>query len=470
MRQNFLLIVTDQLTWRALPAYGNTWAHTPNIDRIAKNSAKIDACYTPCPLCQPARAAPWSSKYPHQINVLSNGRNCPVSQVPQSVATLGEAFANAGYETVHFGKTHDAGALRGFYIEPEKESHVEQKSKGLPLNFDTYNDRYATQKAVEYLQKRKSEQPFMMVADLVNPHNICGWVGEFVGDKENPWLTNLPPLPENFTVDDMHTRPKAVQYICCSHVRQAQTAEWTDTKFRQYLAAYYAYLEMADAEIGRILDALEASGEAENTTIVFFADHGDSMAARARVTKQVDFYEEVSRVPMMFCGAGITPQKNTIKGLASLLDLFPTLCKLGGVEIPNGVEGMDISPVLTGGEMPKRDCVISEWHTEWGYTTSPARMVRNENYKYMRYLENGDTELYDIKNDPLEKVNLSPDEKYDDVKREMEALLQQHIAKTNDGFDALTVSVDPRWRSHKAGYHNHKGIAAPQYDAAKEAK
>ncbi len=462
MKHNYLLIVTDQLTWRALPAYGNTWAHTPNIDRIAKNSVRIDECYTPCPLCQPARAALWSSKYPHQIDVLSNGRKFPVSRVPKSVAVLGETFANAGYETVHFGKTHDAGALRGFYIEPEKELFVEEKSKGLPLNFDTYNDSYATQKAVEYLQSRNGTKPFMMVADLVNPHNICGWVGEFAGEKENPWLLDLPPLPENFTVEDMDNRPIAVQYICCSHVRQAQTAQWTQTKFRQYLVAYYAYLEMADAEIGRILDALEATGEAENTTVVFLADHGDSMAARGRVTKQVDFYEEVSRVPMIFAGAGITPQKDSVKGLASLLDLFPTLCALEGIDIPQGVHGMDISPALHGGKLPERDCVISEWHTEWGYTVSPGRMVRTKNYKYMRYIENNDTELYDIKNDPFEKVNLSRNKQYDGVKCDIEALLQKHLKETADNFDSLKVKVDPKWRSHKRGYHNHSGIAAPQ--------
>lgn len=463
MKQNFLLIVTDQLTWRALPCYGNTFAHTPNIDRIAKKSVKLDACYTACPLCQPARASLWTSKYPHEIDVLSNGRKWPVSTVPQTVATIGETFAKAGYETVHFGKTHDAGALRGFYVEPEKELPVEPASPGLPLNFDTFNDRYATEKSVEYLRTRTSEKPFMMVADLVNPHNICGWIGAFKDDTENPWLTeNLPPLPENFAVDDMHTRPKAVQYICCSHVRQAQTAAWTETKFRQYLAAYYHYLEIADKEIGLILDALEASGEAENTTIVFFADHGDSMTARGRVTKQVDFYEEVSRVPMIFSGAGVTPQAETVKGLASLLDLFPTLCGIANIPVPQGVRGTDISAVVRGGALPNRAYVASEWHTEWGYTVSPGRMIRTPQYKYVRYLENGDTELYDIKNDPLEKTNLSAQPQYRDVLEAMELLLQQHLCDTHDDFEQLSVVADARWRSHTPGYHNHKGIAAPQ--------
>ena len=463
MKQNILLFVTDQLTWRALPAYENTVVHTPNIDKIAQNSVKFDTCYTACPLCQPARASFWSSRYPHDIDVLSNGRKWPVSRVADSVATLGETFKNAGYETVHFGKTHDAGALRGFAVAPEGEIAVTAKSPGVPLNFDTFNDRFATEQSVSYLTHRKREKPFLMVADLVNPHNICGWVGAFADDTENPWLCeNLPPLPDNFAVDDMETRPKAVQYICCSHVRQAQTAAWTQTKFRQYLAAYYAYLAMVDAEIGRILDALTASGEAENTTIVFFADHGDSMAARARVTKQVDFYEEVTRVPMLFSGAGIVPQKEALIGLTRLLDLFPTLCGFADIAVPNGVRGMDLSAALRGGALPQRDYVASEWHTEWGYTVSPGRMIRTPAYKYMRYIENGDTELYDMRSDPLEMHNLSKNPAYSAVCAQTETLLQAHLRETQDDFEQLTVVADARWRSHTPGYQNHTGIAAPQ--------
>lgn len=464
MKQNFLLIVTDQLTWRALPAYGNTYAKTPNIDRIAAKSQRFNQCYTPCPICQPARASFWTGVYPHETNVLSNGKKWPVAPIPTQLATLGETFASAGYEAVHFGKTHDAGALRGFTIAPEREEAVEAPHAGLPLNFDTFNDRYTTQRTVEYLQQRKEgESPFLLVADLVNPHNICGWVGTFADETENPWLQEpLPPLPENFTVEDMHTRPKAVQYICCSHVRQGQTGSWTPHKFRQYLAAYYAYLEMVDAEIGRILDALEESGQAENTTLVFFADHGDSMAARRRVTKQVDFYEEVARVPFMLGGYGVANQGQAKDGLCSLLDLFPTLCGLASIPKPAGLRGQDLSHCLQGGAMNQREYVVSTWHTEWGYTVSPGRMVRTQQYKYVRYLEGNETELYDLQADPLERHNLARLPQMQQTCAYMESLLQAHLAETGDNFEALTVLAPSRWRSHTPGYEHHTGITAPQ--------
>lgn len=462
-KNNILIIVADQLTWNALPAYGNTYVKTPNIDRICENSVKFDSCYTPCPLCQPARAAFWSSKHCHDIDVRSNGRRWPVKPVGEEIPTLGETFYNAGYDTVHFGKTHDAGALHGFKVVTSEREFRENDSPGLPLNGDTYEDVTTRKNVVDYLENYDGNKPFLVVADLLNPHNICGWVGEFQGTKENPWLTeNLPPLPENFCVEDMENRPKAVQYICCSHNRQAQASEWTDLKFRQYLYAYYYYITLLDQEVGKILDALEDSKAADNTMIVFLSDHGDSMGARRRVTKQVDFYEEVTRVPFVFSGPGVLGRKETVKGLTSLLDLFPTLCGLAGLPIPEGLRGMDLSHVISGDDNVIREYVASEWHTEWGYTVSPGRMIRTDRYKYIRYLENNECELYDLTVDPKEKKNLIGNPLYASVHEEMEAVLKKHIAETEDDFEQLEVMVDLKYRSHTPGYHIHRGLAAPQ--------
>lgn len=462
MATNIMLVVTDQLTWRALPCYGNTFVKTPNIDRIAKDSVRFTNCYTPCPLCQPARAAFWSGRYPHETNVLSNGRKWPVAPVPEEFETLGETFAKAGYKTVHFGKCHDAGALRGFECSPEEEIPVDDVSPAFPYNFDTYEDRDTTEKTVEFLKHYSSQQPFLMVCDLVNPHNICGWVGENQGSHEDvPTGKELPPLPENFEFDDITNRPIAVQYICCSHNRQAQTEYWTKTNYQHYLAAYYHYLEVVDKEIGKVLDALEKSPYADNTMIVFLADHGDSMAARGRVTKQVDFYEEVTRVPLIFSGKGIHGE-GEIHDIVSLLDLYPTLCGYAGINIPKGLRGMDLSMGLKGQEIPKRDYVASQWHTEWGYTVSPGRMICNGRLKYMYYIEDQGEELYDLEKDPYEKVNQARNPEYSKDLEEMRTLFRKYLEETHDNFLSLEWYADKKWRSHEAGYHNHRGIAAPQ--------
>ena len=273
----------------------------------------------------------------------------------------------------------------------------------------------------------------------------------------------LPPLPENFAFDDIPNRAPAVQYICCSHNRQAMTSEWEPESFRYYLAAYYHYISRADAEIGKVLDALDRRTDRDRTLVIFMSDHGDSMAARRRVTKQVDLYEEVTRVPFVFSGPGIAPGE-PIKGYpVSTLDLFPTLCGFAGIEAPADLRGKDLSAILLGqGEKPDRTYVASEWHTEWGFTVSPGRMVRTERYKYIHYLEGDFEELYDLEKDPYEKINVARAPAYARALAEMRDVFRQFIRETNDNYYEQPVIADARWRSHKVGYENHRGPAAPE--------
>ncbi len=459
---NILMIVVDQLAWKALPAYGGRGV-TPAIDSLCSEGVVVDACYCPCPLCQPSRASFWSGVHSHRTDVLSNGRKWPINPIPTSMPTLGQTFSDAGYKTMHFGKCHDGGALRGFWCAPELELPVQQRNEAWPYNMDTFADAYTTREATAFLGSYTWDQPLLMVADLVNPHNICGWVGKNQGVHVDVPVEDLPPLPDNFEFDDIANRPIPIQYICCSHVRQAQTAGWTKENFRHYLAAYYHYLQCVDADIQSILDSLHASGHAEDTMIVFFADHGDNMAARGGVTKQVSLYEEVTRVPLVFSGAGVQSRATAVEGLASLLDLFPTLCSIASIPTPDGLDGTDISDILKGGPLPKREYVSSEWMTEWGYTVSPGRMLRTERFKYMCYLEGDGEELYDLHSDPGERRNLASDSTYAQPLAQMRKLMEEYLTTTNDPFRSLSWKADPRWRSHELGWNHHHGIAAPQY-------
>ena len=146
-KPNILIIIADQLSAQALPAYGDTYARTPHIDRIVRSGVRFETCYTNCPLCQPARAAFWTGLFPHQTGVLSNGRRHPVPPVPERIPTLGELFARAGYGTVHLGKTHDAGSLRGFYVEPRGN---------LPVQAEGHYRKYNGPRDRPYPQARRS--------------------------------------------------------------------------------------------------------------------------------------------------------------------------------------------------------------------------------------------------------------------------------------------------------------------------
>ncbi|GBG08408.1 arylsulfatase [Paenibacillus agaridevorans] len=457
--RNILIIVSDQLSWKALPVYGGI-AETPNIDRIANGAVVFDRCYTPVPLCMPARASFWSGVYPHETGVLSNIKKYAI---PEDLPTIGEVFNQAGYDTVHFGKTHAAGALKGFWCEEEGESEVEG-TLAWPVSKDTERDRFTTEKTVEYLEKNKhSDKPFLMIVDFVNPHDICSWTGKNKGlhedvDPGSP----LPPLPPNFEFDDIENRPDAVKYICCSHTRQAQTSEWSSESFRHYLAAYYHYIHRVDAEIGLVLDALEKSGKYEDTLIVFMADHGDSMACHGKVTKDVDFYEETNRVPFIFNFPEYRNQSSLQEhALTSLLDLFPTLCSYAGIEQPATLRGENLMPLITEQGLLDREYIIGQWYSEWDLSISPGRMVRTEGFKYTHYINDGE-ELFDLVLDPNETKNVAKHAAYAKQMDRHRKLLEEHIEKTKDNFMELNwkeLEDDLRWRSHEVGYRMHRGPA-----------
>lgn len=464
-RPNILMIVADQLAWRALPAYGDTYAQTPNIDRIARRAVRFTEAVTPCPLCQPARAAWWTGRFPHETGVLSNGRKHYVPPVPASMPTLGECFRAAGYTTMHLGKTHDAGSLRGFEVAPSGQIEVAGEP-AWPLNADTYKDRHTTEATVRWLADYDGDAPYLTVADLNNPHNICGWVGENAGrhtDVPLPPGKVLPQLPDNFEDADFEQRPIPVQYICCSHRRLSQAAPWNEDNYRHYIAAYYHYLARVDAEIGLILDALARREDAAETVILFTVDHGDGMGSHRMVTKQVSFYEEMTHVPLMVAGPpDLVDGDRDAAPLVSLLDLVPTLCDLADITPPPDLWGRSLRPWLAGPADPVHPYVASEWHTEWAFTTSPGRMIRTPAYKYTRYLEGDGEELYHITQDRGETRTLINDPAHARALTDHRALLAQHVAATEDPFFHLTWHADPRWRSHEPGYPNHKGPSAPE--------
>ncbi|WP_171628286.1 sulfatase family protein [Paenibacillus plantarum] len=456
--KNILIIVTDQLSWQALPVYGGM-AETPNINRIMKEGGiAFDRCYTTVPLCMPARASIWSGVYPHETGVLSNeGKKA----IPADLPTIGRVFSQAGYDTVHFGKTHDAGALRGFYCEEEGSLEVEG-TQAWPVSEDTKRDRFTTEKSVAYLQSiRDSEKPFFIITDFVNPHDICSWTGKNKGlhvdvDPGSP----LPPLPPNFEFDDIENRPDSVKYLCCSHTRQAQASEWESESFRYYLAAYYHYIQRVDAEIGLVLDALEKSGKYEETLILFMSDHGDSMACHGKVTKDVDFYEETNRVPLIFNIPKFRNQPSrTEHVLTSLLDLFPTLCSYAGIEQPMTLRGENLMPLMMGQGKLEREYIIGQWYSEWDFSISPGRMVRTDAYKYTHYIGDGE-ELFDLAKDPYETKNVARHAAYAEQLAVHRKLLEDHIVKTKDNFMNLhwrELNDDLQWRSHEIGYGKHRG-------------
>lgn len=457
---NILIIICDQLSATALRTYGNTYSATPNLDRLSQTSAVMEYAYTPCPLCQPARTSLWTSRYPHQTGVLSNLPDQGFPAVSEMIPTLGELFSAAGYHCVHFGKTHDYGGLRGFDIIESEEIRIPRTNPAIKFDYETYLDIDTTKKSIGYLSSQP-KQPFLMVSDLQNPHNICAYIGEHSeGGGEFPLDRELPPLPENFEFDDIANRPEFIQYLCCAHRRQRQTTGWTKDDFRHYLYAYYYYLSMVDRQIGEILGTLEQSGMANQTMVVFLADHGEGMAAHRLVTKYGAFYEESNRVPFLFSLPESSGQTR-ITGVTSLLDLVPTLLDYAEITAPSGLEGISLMPQITGkASASHRFCAVGEWYDEFRDYTVPGRMICDEAYKYTCYLEPDSEELYDMKNDRLERINLARKPEYCHILKQYRELLQNHLEKSEDPFRSLKTAGTEHYRHHPLGFEHHQGLSA----------
>jgi len=475
---NIVVIVSDHLSTRAVGAYGESdWADTPNIDRLAERGVVFENMYTSYPLCGPSRAAFWTGRFPHDTGVLSNGLRVqdpdilPNASVPEDMPTIGETFKRAGYNTIHFGKCHDSGGLRGFDIVPDGIRESESVPAGYPENNDTWRDHWAMDRFGEWAEGGFPE-PFCAVVDLQNPHNICGWIGEhnsLDGPVEHAISPkNLPELPANNKVVNWESLPLPVRYICCSHNRGAQSSHYTDEDWRYYIDAFRHYAKMADEHVGTILRLLEAGGVLDDTLVILMADHGDGMGSHQMATKQVSFYEETARVPFIAAGPGVRSGGQKVAALTSLLDLFPGLCDYAGIQVPDGLPGVSFAPLLQGAVI-QREFVVAEWYTEWGCTVSPGRMIRSARFKYTSYLEGsvgagdptGGEELYDLDLDRGEMVNLATDTAYCEVLLQHRDMLKRHIRDQADPFYTQKVVVDKRWRSHPPGYQHHSGPTAP---------
>jgi choline-sulfatase len=461
-RPNFLIIQCDQLGQRVIGSYGSEDHLTPAIDRIADQGICFTNAYTGCPLCQPSRASILTGLMPHQVNVRSNDGLLKEPEVPDSIETIGTLFSKAGYEAVHFGKKHDKGALRGF-LHVQSDA-IKMKDDHFPLNSDSFKDAGTCRDAIQFLST-PPDKPFICMVDFNNPHNICGYIGENEGEHKDEEIScELPLLPDNFETDDLQTRPLPIQYICCSHRRLRQASHWSKENYRHYLAAYHYYTKLVDRDIQKVLDALYSTPAGKNTVIVLLADHGDGMASHRMVTKQVSFYEETTRVPLIFAGKGIVSKSGSNDMLVSTTtDMMSTLCELAGIRIPADRKGISLAPILKGQKQHRQhNYVASEWYSEWGYTISPGRMIRTSRYKYTRYLEGNGEELYDLKIDPGEKVNLAINPEYHRILEQHRTILDQYIIRTKDNFFSLSVVADPKWRSHPPGYMNHEGPSAPE--------
>ncbi len=381
-RPNILLIITDQQGLDTISALGCRDARTPNMDRLVRSGVSFMQSHTANPLCSPARSALFTGRPTTETGVVVNGR-----PIRESVPNVGQWLGQEGYETVYVGKWHLPMSftcnVKGFTVIPA----------GLGGQ-GTLGDGAISRAAQGYLLNRRGDKPFLLITSLLQPHDICQYVSmQAKAPDRLPYpeiAGELPKLPPNFTFDPREPGP----------VKGKQRQTWSEQQWRYYLWSYHRMVEEVDAEIGRILQALEDSGQRDNTIVVFTADHGEGRARHQMVTKNY-LYEEAEKVPLIVsCPARMRSDVRDDAHLVSGLDVTPTLCDYAGVKPPEHMRGKSLRPLLEGKPTTWHDFVAAE-------VAITGRMIRTADYKYIAYEGDPVEQLFDMKNDPWETKNLA---------------------------------------------------------------
>ena len=419
-RPNILYIFTDQQYAGAMSCTGNPDLHTPAMDSIAEAGVRFEQAYCTYPLCTPSRASMWTGRMPHEVGVRWNFDSMTDTARQQG---LGHILSAAGYECVYGGKWHIPDVLE----IPEGHGF---------RSICNINDNLLADRCVDFL-KGRHEKPFFLVASFDNPHNIMDWVQERVLPwgpiPDVPVLENCPNLPPNHAVPPFE--PAVIRLQHRAEPVHSFVLDLTPEQWRRFRYAYYRLIEKVDRGIGRVLDALHETGLDEDTLVIFSSDHGDHHGAHSLYCKTF-LYEEATRVPLLISMKGVAKvgHVDTAHLISNGLDLFPTVCDYAGAEVPEGLEGRSLRPLLEEGELADwRSHLVAE--TWLNRLDCAGRMVRSESYKYIVYCWGTHREqLFDLENDPGEMVNLAVESRYKGVLDEHRRHLREWCGRTGDNF------------------------------------
>ena len=465
VRPNVLLIMADQLRADALGAYGNPVIKTPNLDRLAETGVRFNNCYSQCPVCSPARAVIFTGRYPCSNGVWSNG-----VPLPQSEMTIAEYLGEDGYATGGAGKFHFIPHFKselptmethpqpyyGFeefhlgedqrrgeqqqWIEKNYPEYADKPDGELPLKL--HNTHWTTSHAIDFIKRAHGEKkPFFAFCSYVDPHHLY--------DPPPPYSEMYDPekIPEPVRREgEIETLPRYLQDM----IRDQKFGE-LNGKWRKLRAAYYGEVTFIDHSIGRLLKTLDSLKIRDNTLIIFISDHGDLLGDHWLWYKGKPHYKADTRVPLIINWKHHLEEGKIIDGIVQQTDIFPTIAGLLGLQLPAGVQGKSLAPVLqskscdTGYEyaymeLDQGGAVDPEGHwneadfdsTLKSFQGPDPYTLRSLRYRFTYYPGYPFGELYDLERDPDEFVNLWDNKDYADVKQNLEQELLNRIIKNRD--------------------------------------
>lgn len=400
---------------------------TPNLNRLASESTHFQRAYSTCPLCVPARTALATGLYPTRNGVVLNKTNL---HPPGDHPPLHQHFAEAGYDVAHIGINHIqlcpgirervdfaawtdvkdyaeyamrqglAGVGAAEFVRAIRERQGDEFVDARYSNTQTavwphdarhFMDSFFSRRAIEFLEAQRS-RPFALFLYLWAPHPPLTVPDPFAS-RFDPGGILLPPNVDVPAAGEPPNRRKGAA---------AQIAEGlTPEEWRAVWAAHLGLVNMADALVGEVLDALDHTGLADETTVVFTSDHGDHLGQH-RMYQKMEMYEQAIKVPLLIRHPGCTHR--TIDSPVSHLDLMPTLLELAGLPVPVGLDGFSLRESVMSGEENSERVVFAQYSGNRA-VGDIRRAAISRRFKYV-YDPDDIPELYDLERDPLESVNL----------------------------------------------------------------
>ena len=418
-RPNLLLILTDQQRWDTIHAAGNPIIRTPNLDRLAAEGVRFTAAYTPAPVCVPARCSLLYGQYPAHTGCTDND-----DPMPQDRPSLMDLLARAGYTTHGTGKMHftpDAQALRGFHSRDRQEEIPDSladddylqylQANGYGHVYDLFGQRsemyyipqiaqvpaqhhgsnWVGERAAAFIRQASSSQPFFLMASFIHPHPPFS--------PPTPWnklyRAPLMPLPK---------RPEGYEALQTYHNRwqnryKYRDAGQDDNLLRTMKAYYYACISFVDYQVGKLLRALEDSGQLEDTLILFTSDHGELLGDYGCFGKRC-MLDSAARLPLLIRYPKLFPAGRVCETPVSLVDVMPTLLAAAGLEWSGlGLQGVDLAGLVAGG-LDDRTVYSQFRRAELG-----LYMALSRRWKYFYSAPDRREFLFDREQDPGETRN-----------------------------------------------------------------
>lgn len=453
-RPNLVFFIADDHSYSAVGAYGNQQVKTPVMDRLAQEGVLFRSAYTmgaqTAAVCVPSRACLHTGASVYRS--ISSDRIClenheddQLWHIHPQLPTWPEVFRQAGYHTYGIGKWHNgaesftrsfSGGARLFFGGMSEHT-------GMPLHDYDAQGRYAdtdaescdgfstdvfADAAVDFIERYEREEPFVLYIAFTAPHDPRTPPGRY-RSMFDPETIELPANYADrhpFDNGELSIRDEMLAPI------PRQPAE-----VKKQLADYYGMIAHLDERIGDVLGALERRSFDANTIIAYTSDHGLAIGQHGLMGKQ-NLYEHSVRIPLIMKGQNFSPLQ--LDGLCSQIDIFPTLCDLAGLTVPDSVEGRSLVPVMTGRERQVRDSVFAVYK-------DVQRMVCDGRWKLIRYYRSAERgvgtdrlQLFDIRHDVWERFDLSADARY---RPELERMLEiLRLRQTEIGDPLLEILVE----------------------------